>query len=88
MFYLIGTINQVEYSLSYNKGKLSGDPEAIQKAQEENLKAHGLLGLMPDAVSSNYLANELAAYDLIKNFVFDKVTRTNKSWKSDSKVIY
>ena len=88
MFYIIGLLNKKEYSLMYQKGKLSGDTEAIQKAQEETQKDHGLLGLMPDAVSSNYLANDLAAYDLIKNFVFDKVTRTNKSWKSDSKVIY
>ena len=88
MFYLIGTINQVEYSISYTKGQLSGDPEAVQKAQEENQKDHGLLGLMPDAVSSNYLDNELAAYDLIEHFVFDEVTRRNKDWKIKPKVIY
>ena len=86
MFYLIGTICQVEYSLSYLKGKLSG--EAIQKAQEENKKDHGLLGFMPSAVSSNYLANEYAAYYLIEQFVFDEVTRIKNNWKFDPKVIY
>lgn len=72
----------------YKKGQLSGDKEALKKAQEENIKDHGLLGLMPEAVSSNYLDNELAAYELIRHFVFDEVTRTNKDWKFDSKVIY
>lgn len=88
MFYLVGIISQVEYSLSYSKGLLSGDPEAIQKAQEENKKDHGLLGLMSDAVSSNYLANEYAAYYLIEQFVFDEVIRTKNNWKFNSKVIY
>ena len=81
MFYLNGTINQVEYSLSYSKGQLSGDPEAIQKALEENQKDHGDLGLMPTSVTSNYLSNEHAAYNLIKNYVFDEITRINKDWK-------
>ncbi len=88
MFYLIGTINQVEYSLSYTKGKLSGDPEAIKKAQEENLKDHGDLGLMPESITSNYLDNELAAYNLIKNYVFDEVTRSNNDWKVNKDAIY
>ena len=88
MFYLIGTINQVEYSLSYNKGTLSGDPEAIQKAQEENQKDHGDLGLMPETVISNYLANEQAAYNIIKNYVFDEITRSNKDWKIRKDVVY
>ena len=88
MFYLIGTINQIEYSLSYTKGQLSGDPEAVKKAQEENLKDHGDLGLMPENVTSNYLANELAAYNLIKNYVFDEITRSNKDWKFRKEVAY
>ena len=88
MFYLIGTINKVEYSLSYTKGKLSGDPEAIQKAQEENIKDHGNLGLLPEEVLSNYLDNELAAYNLIKNYVFDEITRSNKDWKINKKGVY
>ena len=88
MFYLIGTINNTEYSLSYNNGKLSGDSEAIQKAQEENLKDHGDLGLIPESVTSNYLSNELAAYNLIKNYVFDEITRSNKDWKVRKDVVY
>lgn len=88
MFYLIGTINKVEYSLSYTKGKLFGDPEAIKKAQEENLKDHGDLGLMPESITSNYLENELAAYNLIKNYVFDEITRSNKDWKHSKNVVY
>ena len=88
MFYLIGTINQVEYSLSYTKGQLSGDLEAIQKAQKENLKDHGDLGLMPESVTSNYLANEQAAYILIKKYVFDEITRSKNNWKTNSNVIY
>ena len=81
MFYLIGTIHNSEYSLSYTNCPLSGDPEAIQKAQEENQKEHGDLGLMPESVTSNYLSNELAAYNLINNYVFEKITRSNKDWK-------
>jgi len=88
MFYLIGTINNTEYSLSYTKGQLSGDPEAIQKAQEENLKEHGYLGLMPESVTSNYFSNKLAVYNLIKNFVFEKITRSNKDWKFKKDAIY
>ncbi len=88
MFYLIGTINNTEYSLSYTNGQLSGDHEAIQKAQEENQKEHGDLGLMPESVTSNYLSNELAAYNLIKTFVFEKVTRSNKDWKHNKNAVY
>lgn len=88
MFYLIGTINKTEYSLSYTNGQLSGDPEALQKAQEENLKDHGDLGLIPERVTSNYLSNELAAFNLIKNFVFEKITRSNKNWKFKKDAIY
>ncbi len=88
MFYLIGTINNTEYSLSYNNGQLSDDHEAIQKAREENQKEHGDLGLMPDSVTSNYLSNELAAYNLIKNFVFEKITRSNKDWKHNKNAVY
>ena len=88
MFYLIGTINQVEYSLSYTKGKLSGDPEAMNKAQEESLKDHGDLGLMPESITSNYLDNEHAAYNLIKNYVFDEITRSNKDWKFRKDIVH
>ena len=88
MFYLIGIINQIEYSLSYTNGKLSGDPEAIQKAQEENLKDHGNLGLMPEEITSNYLDNELAAYNLIKNYVFDEITRSNKDWENRKDIVF
>lgn len=88
MFYLIGTINNTEYSLSYTKGQLSGDPEALKKAQEENLKDHGDLGLMPESVTSNYLSNELAAYNLIKNYVFDEITRSNKDWENRKDVVF
>lgn len=88
MFYLIGTINNTEYSLSYTKGQLSGDPEALQKAQEENLKDHGNLGLMPEEITSNYLDNELAAYNLIKNYVFDEITRSNKDWENKKDIVY
>lgn len=88
MFYLIGTINQFEYSLSYTNGKLSGDPEAIQKKQEDNQKDHGNLGLMPEEMTSNYLDNELAAYNLIKNYVFDEITRSNKDWESRKDIVY
>lgn len=88
MFYLIGTINNTEYSLSYTKGQLSGDPEAIQKAQEENQKDHGDLGLMPESITSNYLENELAAYNLIKNYVFDEITRSNKDWKNRKDIVF
>lgn len=88
MFYLIGIINNTEYSLSYTNGQLSGDPEAIQKTQEENLKNHGDLGLMPESVTSNYLDNELAAYNLIKNYVFDEITRSNKDWENKKDIVY
>ena len=88
MFYLIGTINNTEYSLSYTKGQLSGDPEALKKAQEKNLKDHGDLGLMPESVTSNYLSNELAAYNLIKNYVFDEITRSNKDWENRKDVVF
>ena len=88
MFYIIGKLNDKEYSLMYKKGQLSGDAEALQKAQEESKKNHGLLGLMPDAVSSNYLDNEYAAYQLIEKFVFEEITRTKNNWKFNSKVVY
>lgn len=88
MFYLIGNINNTEYSLSYTNSKLSGDPEAVQKAQEENLKDHGNLGLMPEEITSNYLDNELAAYNLIKNYVFDEITRSNKDWENRKDIVF
>ncbi len=43
---------------------------------------------MPESVTSNYLNNELAAYNLIKNYVFDEVTRSNKDWKVNKDSIY
>ncbi len=88
MFYLIGNINNTEYSLSYTNDQFSGDPEVLQKAQEENLKDHGNLGLMPEEITSNYLNNELAAYNLIKNYVFDEITRSNKDWENRKDVVY
>ena len=88
MFYIIGKLNDKEYSLMYKKGQLSGDAEPLQKAQEENTKDHGLLGLEPATVSSNYLENEYAAYQLIEKFVFEEITRTKNNWKFNSKVVY
>lgn len=88
MFYLIGTINKVEYSLSYTNGNLFGDSEAIQKAEKENEKEHGNLGLIPESVNSNYLANEFAAYNLIKNYVFDEVTSSKNNWNLKKDVVY
>ena len=88
MFYLIATINNTEYSLSYTNGQLSGNPETIQKAREENQKDHGDLDLMPESITSNYLSNELAAFNLIKNYVFEKITRSNKDWKFKKDLVY
>ena len=88
MFYIIGKLNNKEFSLMYKKGQLSGDSEAIQKAQEENQKKHGNLGLMPEEITSDYLDNELAAYNLIKNYVFDEITRSNKDWENRKDIVY
>ena len=88
MFYIIGKLNNKEFSLMYKKGQLSGDAEALEKAQEENKKDHGNLGLMPEEITSNYLDNEFASYNLIKNYVFDEITRSNKDWGNRKDVVY
>ena len=80
MFRIKGTINGKEYKIVYNNGELSGDPEAIGKALEENRKEHGYLGLFPSATDSNYLNEEVPAFYLIQNYVFEEVTEHRKDW--------
>lgn len=75
MFYIIGLLNGIEQSLSYQNGSLSGDKEALQKAKEENLKLHGFLGDNSEKVDKKYLDYEMPAFNLVKEFVFDKVIK-------------
>ena len=72
MFSVVGTIGGEKYHLKYANGVLSGDTVALQKAEEENSKDHGNLGL-PPSTRSNYLAVEDAAHMLITTFVFEEI---------------
>ena len=72
MFSIVGKIDGEQYHLKYDKGVLSGDLIAIQKAEEENKKEHSNLG-WPPSTKSNYLAVGDAAYHLVTTFVFDEI---------------
>jgi hypothetical protein len=72
MFLVVGKINGEQCQLNYINGVLSGDAVAIQKAEEENKKDHGNLG-MPPSTKSNYLEVGDAAYHLVVTFVFDEI---------------
>jgi hypothetical protein len=56
--------------------RVYGDFEALEKAEIENKKDHGNLGI-PPSTKSNYLADGNAVYFLVTSFVFDKVIQ----WK-------
>ena len=73
MFYIIGKLNNTEQSFSFKKGELSGDKEALVKTYEENKKDHGRLGLEPSVLENDYIKNEYAAFELIRQFVFDEI---------------
>jgi hypothetical protein len=72
MFKIKGLINERECTLTWEDGRVYGDIEAIEKAEIENKKDHGNLGI-PPSTKSNYLADKSAAYFLITAFVFDEV---------------
>ncbi|EID84839.1 hypothetical protein MSI_17070 [Treponema sp. JC4] len=80
MFTIKGIIDGEELRLTYNDGEISGDSKAIARTLTENRKDYGYLGLFPDATDRNYLNEEVPAYYLIYNHVFEKVTEHRKDW--------
>ena len=91
MFVLHGTIKNNEYSLAWNNGKLSGNQYAVKLAYEQNKINHGLLGLCPSisSVKDGYLKAELSAYSLLRQYVFDKITKESNDWEeAEENVIY
>lgn len=80
MFTVKGIIDGEQYRITWNDGEISGDAPAIAKAVQENRKAHGYLGLFPDATDEKYLDYEVPAFELIFNHVFEKVTEHRKNW--------
>ena len=54
MFTVKGIINGEQYRITWKDGEISGDPEAIAKAVQENRKPHGYLGLFPAATDEKY----------------------------------
>ena len=83
MFTIKGIIDGEQYRINWNNGEISGDPQAIAKALTENRKAHGYLGLFPDATDTKYLDYEVPAFYLIHNHVFEKVTEHRKNWDAE-----
>lgn len=79
MFLVIGKIGGEQYRLKYDNGTLTGDFIAWQKAEAENKKDHGNLGIPPNT-KTNYLAFEDSAHMLITTFVFDEVISTEDDW--------
>jgi hypothetical protein len=77
MFKITGLINEKECTITWQDGRVYGDFEALEKAEIENKKKHGNLGI-PPSTKSNYLADGNAAYFLIAGFVFDKVISVEK----------
>jgi len=65
----------------YNHGTLTGDQEVIEKAQIENMKDHGYLGMVPDGGIDEYLSYEDSAYDLLQRHVFDSVISAKDDWE-------
>jgi len=65
----------------YNHGTLTGDQEVIEKAQIENLKDHGYLGMVPDGGTDEYLSYEVSAYDLLRRHVFEEVISEKNDWE-------
>jgi hypothetical protein len=78
MFKITGLINERECSLTWQDGRVYGDFEALEKAEIENKKDHGNLGI-PPSIKSNYLADENSAYFLIAS-VFDKFISSENDW--------
>jgi hypothetical protein len=79
MFKITGLINDRECTLTWQDGRVYGDSEALEKAEIENKKDHGNLGI-PPSTKSNYLADGNAAYFLIAKFVFDKFISAENDW--------
>ena len=80
MFVITGLIDGKQYVVKYEDGVLSGDPFAVDKTKNENMKDHGNLGL-PPSVTSDYLEDEHAAHMLITNFVFNVLISNETNWK-------
>jgi hypothetical protein len=72
-------INKKEYTLTWQDGRVYGDLEALERAEIENKKDHGNLGI-PPSTKSNYLADGNAACFLITSFVFNKVLSAENDW--------
>jgi hypothetical protein len=83
MFSVIGKIGEETLAVQYKDTGLSGDQRAVAKAQIENQKNHGYLGLMPDVVPDHYLDLEIAAYYLMTRFVFESVIAEQNDWEQD-----
>lgn len=45
-------------------------------------KEHGRLGLEPSAGEQDYIKNEYAVFELIRQFVFGEVIKYKTSWKN------
>lgn len=82
MFTIQGLIQDKNYTLTYTDGLLTGDPEVIQKAIAESKIDHGSVGIQPEVIESNYLSQEIPAYDLITRFVFDLIESEDNDWES------
>ena len=73
MFAMTGIIDGITVSIKYEKGILSGDQAAIDKARYENTLDHGYLGVVPGGCERDYLSRELAARGLLRRHVFNTV---------------
>jgi hypothetical protein len=87
MFTVIGKIKGRQCQLKYIDGTLSGDTIALQKAEVENKKNHGNLGI-PPSIKSNYLAHENSAYFFVTGIVFDDVISAEDDWPELPKGVY
>jgi len=89
LFTITGTVNGRAVSLSWKDGVLSGDRDAIGKANHENIQSHGYLGLVPSGDESDYLSGELSAYDLLASHVFESVISEENDWEPfDPEAVY
>lgn len=81
MFSIRGMIDKKTCSITYRDGKITGEAFAVEAVKRESQKNHGVVGLGPDSLESNYLDQEIPAHELMVNHVFDGVAQEENDWE-------
>lgn len=81
MFKIEGSLDGKKCCVTWDNAVLSGDKTVIKKAEKYNNYDMGRLGFYPFVCDKNYLSEEIPAFCLIYDSVFDTVDCLTSNWE-------